>query len=225
MWLAVVIWARERAADVSPTMRVCNLTCLGRLNLPRATDSIVYKRTLSPGARRQSHPSPRPGGHVNSAHYPYPATKSAMAAAVAKPGQALRRARPSLNTKHSTRSAAVPTAMTDSANGGSSNGIGGLVGDDGAPKRLSEPYVRDTNHILLKFSGRPPSLIVHLHPTHFRFDQQDGSFGYDSPMKAFLHHLRQQTIPHDFLEELLENQVPFYDGTYRYKFPCPSHTS
>lgn len=116
-----------------------------------------------------------------------------MAAAVAKPGQTLRRSRPSLNTKQTTRS-----AITD--------------GTDAPRKRLQEPYVRDTSYILRKHRGRPVSLIVHLHPTHFRFDQQDGSFSYDSPMKSFLQHIRRQTVPHEILEELLENNVPFYDG-------------
>lgn len=116
-----------------------------------------------------------------------------MAAAVAKPGQALRRSRPSLNTKHTTRPSLVD-------------------GNDAAPKRLSEPHVRSTDYILRKFSGKPPSLKVHLHPTHFRFDQQDGSFSYDSPMKPFLQHLKSQTVPHEFLQELLQNDVPFYDG-------------
>lgn len=135
-----------------------------------------------------------------------------MAAAVAKPGQTLRRPRPSLNTKTTTSTRAA-------------------IADDGnetrlPPQRLAEPYVRDANYILRKFSGRPPSLIIHLHPTHFRFDQQDGSFSYDSPMKAFLVHLRRQTVPHEFLEELLDNQVPFYDGAqldhiYTHAYSCP----
>ena len=72
--------------------------------------------------------------------------------------------------------------------------------------------VKTTEYVLNKFKGKPPSLILHLHPTHFRFDQQDGSFGYNSPMKIFLEHVRAQTIPHDMLEELFQSGVPFYDG-------------
>ena len=71
--------------------------------------------------------------------------------------------------------------------------------------------VNDT-FILKKFKGRPPSLIVHLHPNHFRFDQQDGSFSYHSEMRMFIDHLAQGTIPHDMLEELRKAQVDFYDG-------------
>ncbi|KAL8669137.1 MAG: hypothetical protein Q9168_006264 [Polycauliona sp. 1 TL-2023] len=79
-------------------------------------------------------------------------------------------------------------------------------------KKLAEPYVNMTSHILKKFKNKQPSLIVHLHPTHFRFDQQDGSFSYTSPMKIVLEHLRSQTVPHDMIEELNAAAVKFYEG-------------
>ncbi|KAF2767384.1 hypothetical protein EJ03DRAFT_329282 [Teratosphaeria nubilosa] len=96
-----------------------------------------------------------------------------------------------------------------------------MDGPDGTPaaahttnkkRKLEEPYVRTTDYILRKHRGKPPSMIVHLHPTHFRFENQDGSFAYDSPMKFIIEHLRAQTLPHDLLPELLANNVPFYDG-------------
>ena len=68
------------------------------------------------------------------------------------------------------------------------------------------------SHILKKFKGKPPSLIVHLHQTHFRFDQQDGSFSYQSEMRIFIEHLRAGTIPHDMVEEFRKSEVQFYDG-------------
>ena len=67
-------------------------------------------------------------------------------------------------------------------------------------------------YILKKYRNKPPSLIIHLHLTHFRFDQQDGSFSYNSPMKFVLEHLKSQTIPHDMLEELRNSEVKFYEG-------------
>ena len=79
-------------------------------------------------------------------------------------------------------------------------------------RRLNEPYVRDSSYILRKHKGKPPSIVIHLHNTHFRFDGQEGSFAYDSPMKFVLEHLRKQTVPHEMLEELLSQNVPFYDG-------------
>lgn len=80
---------------------------------------------------------------------------------------------------------------------------------------LTKP-VRTTSYVLQKFRKSPPSLILHLHPTHFRFDQQDGSFSYSSPMKVILEHIKNQTVPHDMLEELFASHVKFYEG----KTPC-----
>lgn len=75
--------------------------------------------------------------------------------------------------------------------------------------------VKTTSYILKKYSKCPPSLIVHLHPTHFRFEQQDGSFPYNSEMKVIIEHIRAGTVPHDLIEELLRGGVQFYEGSYR----------
>lgn len=80
-------------------------------------------------------------------------------------------------------------------------------------RKPAEPYVRDSQYILQKHKGKAPSLVVHLHPTHFRFEGQDGSWAYDSPMKFILQHLKKQTVPHELMGELLApNNVPWYDG-------------
>ena len=89
---------------------------------------------------------------------------------------------------------------------------GGASEPAGKKRKLNEPYVRDSAYIFRKYKGKPPSLIVHLHQTHFRFDGQDGSFAYDSPMKFVIEHLRKHTVPHEMMEDLLVNNVPFYDG-------------
>lgn len=74
------------------------------------------------------------------------------------------------------------------------------------------PLVKTTSYILKKYAKCPPSLTVHLHPTHFRFEQQDGSFPYNSEMKVIIEHIRAGTVPHDMLEELLRAGVRFYEG-------------
>ncbi|KAG9686819.1 hypothetical protein KCU69_g10750, partial [Aureobasidium melanogenum] len=115
-------------------------------------------------------------------------------ATTAKAGHAMRRPRPSLSARLGTRTNTLTT------------------GSDTPIKKISEPHVRSSEHILRKFRGSPPSLTIHLHATFFRFDQQDGSFPYDSPMKFILQHLRKQTVPHEMVQDLLENGVAFYDG-------------
>ncbi|KAL4873799.1 Spt20 family-domain-containing protein [Aspergillus spectabilis] len=79
-------------------------------------------------------------------------------------------------------------------------------------KAFPEPHVKTTSYILKKFQKFPPSLILHLHPTHFRFEQQDGSFPYNSEMKVIIEHIRAGTVPHDMMEELLRANVRFYEG-------------
>lgn len=75
-----------------------------------------------------------------------------------------------------------------------------------------EPYVSTEKHMLTKYKGKPPSLIVHLYPNYFRFDQQEGSFAYRSEMRPFIEHLKKKTVPHDMLEELRKDNVRFYEG-------------
>ena len=54
---------------------------------------------------------------------------------------------------------------------------------------------------------------MHLHQNHFRFEQQDGNFSYESEAKEFLHHLRERTVPGEpFLSEFYKADVPFRSG-------------
>lgn len=84
--------------------------------------------------------------------------------------------------------------------------------------------MKTRNYILKKYRGSQPSLIVHLHPTFFRFDQQDGNWPYDSDMKSFLEHLLSQTVPHDMLEEFHNAGVTFYEGLSRGRFMTRAST-
>lgn len=79
-------------------------------------------------------------------------------------------------------------------------------------RKLDEPYVWDSQYILQKHKGKPPSLIIHLHPMHFKFEGQDGSFAYDSEARFVVEHLKKQTVPHQMMLELLEQNTTFYDG-------------
>jgi len=74
------------------------------------------------------------------------------------------------------------------------------------------PYIVTSKYILQKHAGAMPSLVVHLHPSHFRFDGQDSVFTYTSPMGIFVKHLKTKTIPPELLEQFNAAGVPFYDG-------------
>ncbi|PRQ70249.1 hypothetical protein AAT19DRAFT_11481 [Rhodotorula toruloides] len=71
---------------------------------------------------------------------------------------------------------------------------------------------RFTRQVLKRHRRAPPSLVIHLYPTHFRFEHQHGNFAYDSPMKCFLEAVREQKLPTDLLEVLDESGVVYYDG-------------
>ena len=79
---------------------------------------------------------------------------------------------------------------------------------------LTVDLVKSQAYILRKYRGYQPSLIIHLHATNFRFDQQNGSFSYNSPMKFVLEHLKSQTVPHNMIEELMTSGVKFFEGRY-----------
>lgn len=113
---------------------------------------------------------------------------------VAKPAQTMRRQRPSISTRGTIRN-----GIPDDAEASSS-------------RVAPEPVVRTTDYILRKFKGRKPSLILHLHPTFFRFDQQEGTFSYKSEMRVMIEHLAKETVPHELIDELLNSGVQFYDG-------------
>ena len=97
--------------------------------------------------------------------------------------------------------------------------VSGVMDEDradfanGAVAERNNHLVKSTSHILKKYKKAAPSVVLHLHPTHFRFDQQDGSFSYNSPMRFLLEHLKAETVPHDIIDELLLSGVKFYEGT------------
>ncbi|EME47284.1 hypothetical protein DOTSEDRAFT_69277 [Dothistroma septosporum NZE10] len=117
-------------------------------------------------------------------------------AAVARPGNALRNRRDAPRPLPMKRPSAVDSDM-----------------EPGAKKRkLDEPYVITKEHVLRKFAGKPPSLVLYLEQHFFKFEGLESTYAYDSPMKDFIKHLRQQTIPHTLIENLLSEPITFYDG-------------
>ena len=85
---------------------------------------------------------------------------------------------------------------------------------NGVPEKEKEkvPSVITSSWILKKYRGMPASVVLHLHQLNFRFEGQDGSFGYQSPMKMLLEGVRTETIPPGVGEEFREAGTRFYDG-------------
>ncbi|EPX75311.1 SAGA complex subunit Spt20 [Schizosaccharomyces octosporus yFS286] len=71
---------------------------------------------------------------------------------------------------------------------------------------------RKSEEIRKKYQNEEPSLILHIHKYHFRFEQQDGAFTYNGPVKTILHYIRMELIPPDCLEVFQNSNIKFYDG-------------
>ncbi|TKY89639.1 hypothetical protein EX895_001424 [Sporisorium graminicola] len=71
---------------------------------------------------------------------------------------------------------------------------------------------RTTRQILRRHRKDKPSLILHLHNHHFRFERQNGMFLFDSPVKAFLGYIRDQKVPADLIDVLTESGIQFFEG-------------
>ena len=82
---------------------------------------------------------------------------------------------------------------------------------------LLEGTVKSPSHILKKFRNRPPSFTIHLHPTHFLFDEQDGIFSYDSPMRDVIQAIRDQEIRPELVEGFHAAGIKFYDSKELYQ--------
>ncbi|KTW30664.1 hypothetical protein T552_00379 [Pneumocystis carinii B80] len=74
------------------------------------------------------------------------------------------------------------------------------------------PLVRSSDELLERYKDESPSLILHMYPTHFRFEQQDGVFLYNSPMKIILECIRMETIPPECVEIFRDIRTRFYEG-------------
>ncbi|KAG9248898.1 Spt20 family-domain-containing protein [Calycina marina] len=88
-----------------------------------------------------------------------------------------------------------------------------IVADMAVPHSSApQPYIKTKEYILKKYKGNPPSIIIHMHAMHFKFDKQEGSFSYKSPMALMLSHLKSRTIPHDLVDFFASSNVAYYEG-------------
>ncbi|ORX99528.1 hypothetical protein K493DRAFT_109828 [Basidiobolus meristosporus CBS 931.73] len=72
--------------------------------------------------------------------------------------------------------------------------------------------VRKQKDILERHKDSPPSFVLHIFPTHFKFEKQDGVFLFSSSMKNFLDYLNKQRIPPDLVDVFDEAQCQYYEG-------------
>ena len=56
------------------------------------------------------------------------------------------------------------------------------------------------------------SLTLHLHPSHCRFEHQNGVFLYDSPIRSLLRSIRDGRLPTELLDLLDATDVRYFEG-------------
>ncbi|KAJ2719588.1 Transcription factor spt20, partial [Coemansia sp. Benny D115] len=75
----------------------------------------------------------------------------------------------------------------------------------------SRVHIGDMEFIA-RYDGAPPSLIMHLFDSHFRFDGQEGVFLYNGPMRFFFDALNEGKIPVDLVDVLALINCRYYEG-------------
>ncbi|KAK9475034.1 Spt20 family-domain-containing protein [Dipodascopsis tothii] len=74
-------------------------------------------------------------------------------------------------------------------------------------------YAETTEEILEKYKDEPPSVEFHIHPTHYRFGNQDAIIPKNSPfIKNFLDLVKLEQIPPPAVEVFRELGVRFYES-------------
>ncbi|KAI8055124.1 Spt20 family-domain-containing protein [Syncephalis plumigaleata] len=66
--------------------------------------------------------------------------------------------------------------------------------------------------IVERYRDEPPSLVMHIYPTHFKFEHQDGVFLLTGVMKNFLQYIKDRRLPPDLIDVFEEANCPFYEG-------------
>lgn len=87
----------------------------------------------------------------------------------------------------------------------------GLVYPHAVPAMATYDLDRWSKWIRKRYSGEP-SLTLHLHPHHCRFEHQNGVFLYDSPIRGLLESIKDARLPVELLDLLDATAVKYYDG-------------
>ncbi|KAG1089678.1 hypothetical protein G6F42_019914 [Rhizopus arrhizus] len=74
------------------------------------------------------------------------------------------------------------------------------------------PPSRDEKELLKRHQKDPPSLCLHLYPTYFKFEHEDGFFSYKSQFKDFLACIKDKRLPGDLMDVFDQAQCRYYDG-------------
>lgn len=89
----------------------------------------------------------------------------------------------------------------------------GVMGVRAYPPQKPFYAAESPENLLAKYATETPSLILHIHHTHFRFGNQESVIPKNSPlMKAFLECVAQKVIPSAAVEVFGDMAIHFYEG-------------
>ncbi|KAK9389063.1 Spt20 family-domain-containing protein [Lipomyces mesembrius] len=81
------------------------------------------------------------------------------------------------------------------------------------PTLAEYKFAETSEEILQKYKCFPPSIEFHMHPTHYRFGNQDAIIPKNSPLiKNFLEFVELEQIPPAAVEVFKEAGVQYYEG-------------
>ncbi|KAK9367789.1 Spt20 family-domain-containing protein [Lipomyces kononenkoae] len=81
------------------------------------------------------------------------------------------------------------------------------------PSLADYKFAETSEEILQKYKAFPPSIEFHMHPTHYRFGNQDAIIPKNSPLiKNFLELVKLEQIPPAAVEAFKEAGVQYYEG-------------
>lgn len=99
-------------------------------------------------------------------------------------------------------------------------------------QKLSNTISLSSTEILERYEKSEPSLTLHFHANHWKFEHQDGMFLYNSPARQILEAIRNEQIPVDCLEVFRDVKIRYYEGClilrlvdYRQDPPTVMHTA
>lgn len=79
-------------------------------------------------------------------------------------------------------------------------------------QKLSGTISSSMSEILERYGKMEPSLTLNLYAKHWKFDNQDGVFLYNSPARHILEAIRNEQIPADCIEVFRDVKVRYYEG-------------
>ncbi|KAI8336300.1 Spt20 family-domain-containing protein [Chlamydoabsidia padenii] len=70
----------------------------------------------------------------------------------------------------------------------------------------------DDQQLIKRHLHEPPSLVLHLYSTYFKFEHKDGFFSYKSQFKDFLSYVKDKQLPPDLIDVFNEVSCQYCEG-------------